>query len=153
MATDRKSVVILVCLVVLVLVLAVVGGVGAARSPAGVRDSWFGSSTGGQLDPADLRVDSGACAVSALVVTFTGACGVIVEPVEGGFPWSDAVRRVRLQASVGRVVVVVRVQDRTMTTTLDPGEDIRLVFTREGGPLSLGCVAISGCTAVLAQDP
>ncbi|MGD8214025.1 hypothetical protein [Aestuariimicrobium sp. Y1814] len=151
---DRKPVIVLVCLAVLVVVLAIIGAVAVARSPTGgVRESWFGSPQGGRLDPADLRVASGACDVSGLVLTFTGACTLAVTPVDGGLPWADAVRRVRLQASTGRVVVAVQVQDRTMRTTLDPGEDIRLVFTRDGGPLSLGCLAVGGCSAALAQDP
>lgn len=154
MAGDRKPLVVLVALVLLVVALAVTGAVGAGRGrEAGTRASWFDRDGGGSgLGPDEVRRESGACAVSGTAVTLTGACGLVVEPVRGGWPWARAVRRVRLQVGQGSVVVVQRVQDRTMKTTLDAGEDVRLVFTLDGGPLSLGCLSPGGCAANLVAE-
>lgn len=154
MAGDRKHRIVLVALVLLVVALAVTGAVGAGRGrEAGTRASWFDRGGGGSaLAPDEVRRKSGACAVSGTAITLTGACELVVEPVRGGWPWARAVRRVRLQVGQGSVVVVQRVQDRTMKSTLDAGEDVRLVFTRDGGPLSLGCVSPGGCVANLVAE-
>ena len=154
MAGDRKPLLVLVALVLLVVALAVTGAIGAGRgSAATTRTSWFDrGGGGGGLRPDEVHADSGACAVSGGTITLTGVCGLVVDPVRGGWPWSRAVRRVRLRVGQGSVVVVQRVQDRTMKSTLDAGEDVRLVFTRDGGPLSLGCVSPGGCVANLVAE-
>ena len=154
MAGDRKPLIVLVALVLLVVALAVTGAVGAGRGrEAGTRASWFyRGGGGGGLGPDEVRVDSGACAVSGGAITLNGVCGLVVDPVRGGWPWSRAVRKVRLQVGQGSVVVVQRVQDRTMKSTLDAGEDVRLVFTRDGGPLQLGCLSPGGCLANLVAE-
>ena len=151
--SDRKPILVLVGLALLVVVAFVAGTVGIARSPAAeTRGSWFGSTQGGRLEPDDLVRSSGACSRSGATVSVAGACAFEVTKVQGGLPWSDAVRRAKLRVTSGVVVVTVRIQDRTMTTTLDPGEDVRMVFTRDGGPLTLVCATIGGCTVVLLED-
>ncbi|MBO1031403.1 hypothetical protein IPV09_08645 [Tessaracoccus sp. SD287] len=150
---DRKPLIVLLGLALLVLVLFAAGVVGAGRRPAAeTNPSWFGAPRGGQLEPDALVLVSGACSVSGSSLNLNGGCAFEVTPVQGGLPWSDAVRRAKLRVTGGVVIVAVRIQGRTMSTTLDPGEDVRLVFTRDGGPLTLGCVMVGGCTAVLLGD-
>lgn len=151
--SDRRPLIVLLLVGLLALALFGAGAVGAARAPRAEADgSWFGARLGGRLDPGDVRVTSGACSVTGGIVTFTGGCALEVARVEGGFPWSDAVRRAVLRATTGPVVVTMRVQGRSLRTTLDPDESVRLVFTRDGGPLGLGCVALGGCAVALLED-
>ena len=154
MAEDsRKPLVVLAVLVALGIVLFVTGAVGAARS--GGEPEW--SNPFGSFTPADglraeeLTVASGACSVGQ-TIDFIGGCTLRVAPVEGDWPWERVTRTVRLVGVTGTVRVALTVQGKALRTDLDPGDDLRLTFTRDGSDLGLACLALGGCTVVLAED-
>lgn len=151
---DRRPLIVLLCLALAAVALFATGAFGAAGKPdTGTSPSWFsGFSLGGRLRPDALVVRAGACSVSGATITFTGGCELEITPVEGGFPWTDATRRAKLVAGEAPVAVALTVQERALTTTLDPGEAVRLVFTRDAGRLALGCLGLGSCTATLAED-
>lgn len=152
--SDRRPLIVLAVLAVVAVALFAFGAVGAAGSDSG--PSWpdwaDGSSLGDPLTAADLRVVSGGCSASGTLITFTGSCALLVEPVEGGWPWSQATRRAKLVAGASPLAVTVTVQDRVLSTHLDPGESVRVTYTRDGGPLALTCLGLGDCTALLTED-
>lgn len=153
-SSDRKPLIVLLCLAVLAVAVFVVGAVGASAGPgAGGLPAWARTlSLGRTLTPADLHVAGGTCQIDGSSISVSGACALRVAPVEGGWPWSDVTRRARLVAGDGGVNVAVTVQDQPIDTDLDPGENVRLTFTREGGDLVLRCRVLTGCVVVLAED-
>jgi hypothetical protein len=152
-AESRKPLIVLAVLVVLAIVVYVSGAVGAARNGGG--DGWtnpFGSlNVGDRLDVSELAVADGNCNAGE-VITFQGACRLGVAPVTGGWPWQRVTRTLRLVGAQGSVKVALAVQGKTLRTDLDPGDDVRLTFTRDGGDLVLACLAVGGCTVGLAAD-
>lgn len=154
MAEDnRKPLVVLAVLVLLAITLYVTGAVGAA---GGGRDAaWSnpigGVSVGDLLRPDELAATDGNCSVGA-VITFAGGCRLQVAAVEEGWPWQRVTRSIRLVGGAGRVRVSLTIQGKALRTDLDPGDDVRLTFTRDGGELGLACFAVGGCTVTLAED-
>lgn len=153
-SSDRRPLVVLAVLAVAAVALFALGAAGAAGSDSG--PSWpewaDGSALGDPLTAEDLRVVSGGCSASGTLITFTGSCALLVEPVEGGWPWSKVTRRAKLVAGASPVAVTVTVQERALSTRLDPGESVRVTFTRDGGPLALACLGLGECTALLTED-
>lgn len=155
MAEDsRKPLVVLAVLLVLAIVLFVTGAVGASRSaPSPEWSNPFGTSAvASPLRPGELEVADGSCSVGEAAITLVGGCVLRVLPVEGGWPWERVTRSVRLIGVTGPVKVTLTVQGKQLGTDLDPGDDLRATFTRDGGDLVLGCLAVGGCTVTLAQD-
>lgn len=144
---------VLAVLVAVGIALFVTGAVGAAR--ADPEPEWpdpFGSFTPADgLRAEELSVTSGACSVGE-TIDFAGGCALAVAPVEGGWPWQRVTRTVRLVGVLGTVRMGLTVQGKALRTDLDPGDDVRLTFTRDGGDLVLACLAIGGCTVALAED-
>lgn len=151
---DRKSLIVLAVLALVAIVVFVLGAVGAGRgATTGTWPDWASPKSAGadQLTAADLRVSS-ACTVNGAAIDFVGACVVDVLPVTGGLPWERVTRRAILTAGPQPVRVTVTLAGKTLNANLDPGEDIRLTYTREGGRFALTCLAVSGCAVVLAKD-
>lgn len=150
---NRKPLIVLVVLVVLAIVLFVTGAVGASRGRPGA--GWsnpFGAfSPGDTLRPGELTATGGACAAGT-TITFAGGCSLRVAAVEGGWPWQRVTRSARLTGVSGAVKVGLSVQGKALSTDLDPGDDVRVTFTRDGGALELACLAVGGCTVALAPD-
>jgi len=153
-SSDRRPLIVLAVLAVVAVVLFAFGAFGAAGSdPEPAWPDWSGGlSLGDPLAADDLRVVGGGCSASGTAITFTGACALLVEPVEGGWPWSKVTRRAKLVAGASPVAVTVTVQERALSTRLDPGESVRVTFTRDGGPLALACLGLGECTALLTED-
>lgn len=151
---DRKPLIVLAVLALVAIAVFVFGAVGAGRgATAGAWPDWASPTSGGadQLGAADLTVSS-SCAVNGAAITFVGACVVDVVPVTGGFGWERVVRRAILTAGPQSVGVTVTLAGKALHTTLDPGDNVRLTYTREGGRFALACLAVSGCTVILAKD-
>ncbi len=156
---DRKPLIVLGILA-LVAILLFVFGVFGARRPV-TESAWPqwatpSFSSGDQLTTADLREGS-SCQFAGQAITFTGVCQLEVRKVTGGFPWEKATRRAVLTAAGQAVGVTVTItldddNEKNMQTALDPGEDVRLTYTREGGKLGLACGTPGGCTVVLSKD-
>lgn len=153
MATaDRRPLVVLGVLAVVAIAVFATGAVAGARGGAPAWDNPFGAfRPGDALRPAELTVDSGACVVGA-GISFVGGCVLRVAPVAGGWPWQRVTRTARLVAEKGTVRVSLVVQGRPLTTDLDPGKDVRVVFTTDGGRLGLACLAVGGCRVALVAD-
>ncbi len=150
---DRRPLVVLFCLALVAVAVFVTGAVGVAGGHEGGGTPWMPKvPLGGALGADDLQVESGSCAVEGTTITFTGGCALKVVPVVGGWPWSDVTRRARLVVDTGSVNVAATVMGKRIDADLGSGEDVRLVFTRDGGDLVLGCLAIGGCKVVLAED-
>jgi len=151
---DRKPLIVLGVLAVVAILLFVLGAFGAGRgAAAGGMPGWASphSSSGDQLTSADLR-GSSACDITGATITFVGGCAVEVAPVTGGFPWEKATRRAILTAGPQPVNLTVTLAGKTLRTDLDPGDDIRLTYTRDGGTFVLTCLSVSGCVVVLSKD-
>lgn len=153
MAEDsRRPLIVLAVLGVLAIVAFTVGAGGATRPAEGAWANPFGDfNPADALRPDELGVTSGACTVGS-TIDFSGGCVLRVAAVDGGWPWQRVTRTVRLVGVAGLVRVGLTVQGRALRTDLDPGDDVRLTFTRDGADLVLACVAISGCTVALAED-
>ena len=150
---DRRPLVVLLCLALLAVALFVLGAVGVAGGHEGGGTPRLPKvALGSALDGADLKLESGSCAVEGTTITVTGGCALKVVPVTGGWPWSDVTFRARLVVDTGSVNVAATVMGKRIDADLDAGNDVRLVFTREGGELALGCLAIGGCKVVLTED-
>lgn len=149
----RTPLVVLAVLVVLAIGLYVTGAAGAAggRPEAGWSNPLAGVSVGDRLRPEELARVEGDCSVAA-TITFVGGCRLAVAPVEGGWPWQRVTRSVRLVGGTGQVRLALTVQGKALRTDLDPGDDVRLTFTRDGGELTMACLAVGGCTVALAED-
>lgn len=147
---------VLVVLGALVIILGVLGGVASARSasgPIGV-PSLPQRTIGGQLDPQDVVVRSGSCSIVDQRIEFIGGCGLEVAPVDSPLPWTDATRRAQLVVVAGTVRVDMTIRDTRVGDTLGTGESVRVVVTREGGPIALGCLSgVTACTVQLLEDP
>jgi len=151
---DRKPLIVLAVLALVAIAVFVFGAVGAGRgSTAGAWPDWASPKSAGadQLGADDLR-GSSACTVNGPAITFAGACVVDVLPVTGGFPWERVTRRAILIAGPQTVGLTVTLAGKTLHTDLDPGDDVRLTYTREGGRFALTCLAVGGCAVVLAKD-
>lgn len=153
MAESRKPLIVLVVLVVLAIVVYVSGAVAATRggSDGGWSNPFGGLNVGDRLEVSELAVADGNCNAGS-TIAFLGACRLTVAPVSGGWPWQRVTRTLRLVGGQGAVKVALAVQGKTLRTDLDPGDDVRLTFTRDGGDLVLACLAVGGCTVTLAAD-
>lgn len=151
---DRRPLVVLLCLALLAVALFVTGAVGASGGPDGGGGSSLVPqvSLGRGLTADDLRVTSGSCAVEGTSISFVGGCALQVVPADGGRPWSDVTRRARLDVETGTVTVAATIMGKRIDADLDAGEDVRLVFTRDGGDLSLACLAVGSCQVILSED-
>lgn len=156
--TDRKPLIVLGVLALVAIVLFVFGVLGPSRggpavSPAGAWPEWASPkrSAGDPLTVADLR-GSSSCDFTGSIISFVGACDVKVQPVTGGFPWEKATRRAILTAGPQAVNLTVTLAGKTLRTDLDPGDDVRLTYTRDGGTFLLTCLAATGCAVVLSED-
>ena len=151
---DRKPLIVLAVLAVLAVVVYVVGVVGAGRD--GTDDPWPDWATpdfspGDPLLADDLTGSSG-CSIEGPVITFLGACRVDVRPVTGGLPWQSATRRALLVVAAGPVDLSVTLAGKALRTDLDPGDDIRLTYTRDGGDFTVVCGSNLGCAVTLTED-
>lgn len=149
-------VIVLAVIAAVVVVLGALGAVGAARSagrPVAL-PSLPEPAIGGSLDPQDVVVRSGSCSIVDRRIEFLGSCGLEVAPVDSRMPWTDATRRARLVVATGTVRVDMTIRDTRVGDTLGAGESVRLVVTREGGPIALGCLSgVTACTVQLLEDP
>jgi hypothetical protein len=151
---DRKPLIVLGVLALVAILLFVFGAFGAGRGASSTGMPEWASpkrSSGDQLTAADLRGSPG-CDITGVTISFVGGCAVDVQSVTGGFPWEKATRRAILTAGPQPINLTVTLAGKTLRTDLDPGDDIRLTYTREGGTFVLTCLAVSGCVAVLSQD-
>ena len=151
---DRKPLIVLGVLALVAIVLFVFGAFGAARgATAGGMPDWASptQSSGDQLTVADLE-GSSSCAFEGATISFVGACVVTVREVTGGLPWERVTRRAILTAGAQTVNLTLTLAGRTLRTDLDPGEGVRLTYTRESGTLVLTCPAVGGCVVILARD-
>ncbi len=151
---DRKPLILLGVLALLAIALYLFGFVGAGRD--GDADPWPewaapGFAAGDQLRPSDLR-GSASCGFDGTEITFSGSCRVDVVEVAGGLPWQAATRRATLTVVGQPVALQVTLAGKELRTDLDPGDRVRLTYTREGGRLSLGCGSPTGCMVVLSED-
>ncbi len=151
---DRKPLVVLAVLGVLAVALFVAGVLGTGRTATD--PGWPSWATpqfapGDPLPVEDLSGSSG-CSIEGAVITFTTACRVEVARVTGGWPWQAATRRALLVVSAGPVDLAVTLAGKALRTGLDPGEDVRLTYTRDGGDFALACGSLSGCAVVLTED-
>lgn len=150
--TDRKPLVLLGVLAILAIAVFVVGAAGGGRDTVAWPE-WAAPqrSLGDPLIRADLR-GSPACDFGGTTITFTGVCRVEVREVTGGWPWESATRRALLTAIGQPVELSVTLMGRQLRTGLDPGDRIRLTYTREGGSFVLGCGVPTGCVVALTED-
>ncbi len=151
---DRKPLIVLAVLALVAIAVFVFGVAGVGRgATAGTWPDWASpkSADADQLRADDLR-GSSACTVNGTAITFAGTCLVDVLPVTGGFPWERVTRRAILTAGPQPVGVTVTLAGKTLHTNLDPGDDVRLTYTREGGRFALTCLSLSGCAVTLAKD-
>jgi len=152
-AESRRPLVVLVVLLVIAIGVYMAGASGAGRGASS--DGWsnpFGGLTvGDRLALGEVAVADGDCTLGPTIV-FLGACRLRIAPVSGGWPWQRVTRSVRLVGGAGTVKVAIDLQDRTLRTDLDPGDDLRLTFTRDGGFLVLACLTTGGCTVAFTED-
>lgn len=151
---DRKPLIVLGVLAVVAVVVYVVAVIGAGRgSTAEPWPQWATPdfSPGDPLTTDDLRGSSG-CGIDGAAITFTGVCRVEVSEVTGGWPWQAATRRAVLVVAAGPVDLSVTLAGKALRTGLDPGEDIRLTYTRDGGDFALACANLAGCAVTLTED-
>ncbi|MDI9628740.1 MAG: hypothetical protein QM286_09385 [Acidobacteriota bacterium] len=150
----RKPIIVLSLLALLAAGLFAIGAVGASGSvPAGQWPKWASPKpVGGEpLTVEDLRLSPG-CVLQDATLSFIGGCVVEVSPLDEGFPWLRVTRAANLTAGPQTVGVTVSLAGKTLHTNLDPGENVRLTFTREGGAVTLTCTAVTSCTVRLAED-
>lgn len=151
---DRKPLIILAALALVAVALYVVGAVGAGRAESGAPwPGWAspGSAPGDQLTPADLTGSDG-CSIDGAVISFAGTCQVTVRKVTDGWPWQAVTRRALLGVVAGPVDLRVTLAGKALKADLDPGDEIRLTYTRDGGDFTLACRTLTGCVVTLAQD-
>jgi len=151
---NRKPLILLAALAVLAIVVFVVGVVGVGRGEdGGGWPEWATPdfSPGDALTADDLSGDS-SCSIEGAAITFVGVCRVEVREVTGGWPWESATRRALLVVGTGPIELAVTLAGKSLETDLDPGDEIRLTYTREGGSFVLGCANPAGCAVVLAED-
>lgn len=153
--TDRKPLIVLAVLAVVAIIVYLVAVVGAGRSDGG--ETGLPGWAAPDLSPADaLTTDdlqgSDGCSFSGQVITFTGGCAVTVRELTDGWPWQHVTRRARLVVTGGPVDLAVTLVGKELSTSLDPGDDIRLTYTREGGSFVVGCGNLGGCSVTLAED-
>lgn len=151
---ERKPLIVLGVLAVVAIIVYLVAVVGAGRDTAA--DPWPDWATPG-FSPGDpLTTDhlagSSGCGIDGPVITFTGVCRVEVSEITGGWPWQSATRRALLVVTAGPVDLGVTLAGKALRTGLDPGDDIRLTYTREGGDFALACANLAGCAVVLTED-
>lgn len=151
---QRKPLLILGALGLLAILAFVVGAAGAGRADTG--GDWPGWATpylspGDPLIGDDLTGDS-SCSIDGTVITFAGVCRVEVREVTGGWPWESATRRAILVVATGPVDLAVSLAGKSLRADLDPGDRIRLTFTREGGSFALACGNPVGCAVTLLED-
>lgn len=155
MTSKRRVAVVLVLLAVLVVVLGLLGSLGAARQsgrPLAV-PSLPQRQVGGQVKAEDVDVRSATCSRAGRTFVFTGGCELVVGPSDSPWPWQDATRRALLVVESEAVRVDMTVGEERVGDTLGPGESVRLVATREGGTIVLGCLGVTTpCTVHLEED-
>lgn len=150
----RKPIIVLGVLALLAAGLFAIGAVGASGSvPTGQWPKWASPKpVGGEpLTVDDLRL-SPDCVLQDATLSFIGGCVVEVSPLDEGFPWLRVTRATNLTAGPQAVGVTVSLAGKTLHTNLEPGESVRLAFTREGGAVALTCAALTSCTVRLAED-
>jgi hypothetical protein len=151
---DRRTLLVLSGIVLLVVALFLLGVLGPGRAaPPGAWPDWAAPqrARGDPLLAEDLRADP-SCEVAGTVITLTGTCAVQVRPVTGGFGWERVTRRAILTAVSQPVGLTVTLAGRTLHDDLDPGDGVRLTYTREGGEFVLRCAAPTGCVVALTED-
>jgi hypothetical protein len=151
---NRKPLIVLAALAVLAILVFVVGVVGAGRDGGdGGWPEWATPdfSPGDPLTAEDLAGDS-SCEIDGAAITFVGVCRVDVRAVTDGWPWERATRRALLVVGTGPVELAVTLAGKSLQTDLDPGDEIRLTYTRDGGSFVLGCTNPAGCAVLLAED-
>lgn len=150
----RKPLILLAVLGLLAIGLFVFGAAGAGRGvAAGGWPQWPSPnpSSGDHLTADDLR-GSSTCTLEGATISFVGGCVVEVQQVTEGFPWQRVTRRAMLTAGPQPVGLTVTLAGKTLHTTLDPGEGVRLTYTREGGTFALACASLTPCSVLLAKD-
>jgi hypothetical protein len=154
---DRKPLIVLGVLALVAILLFVFGVFGAGRGKTATGMPEWASpsrSRGDQLTGADLEVSS-SCNLEGATISFTGTCVAQVRKINGGLPWERVTRRAILIAGPQPVILTLTIRvekEKTLRTDLDPGDNVRLTYTREGGTLGLTCLAVGGCVVVLAED-
>lgn len=151
---ERKPLVVLGALAVAAIGLFALGASGAGRGPEGDGLPGWASpelSRGDRLTRADLE-GSPSCVFEDAVISFVGACTVTVRALTEGPAWERVTRRAILTAGPRSVQLTVTLAGRTLRTDLDPGDGVRLTYTRDGGTFVLGCADVGGCVVVLAED-
>lgn len=151
---DRKPLAVLGALAAAATALFVLGAAGAGRGPdGGGLPAWASpeASRGDRLTVADLE-GSPSCAFDGGAISFVGACTVTVRAVTEGPAWERVTRRAILTAGPRSVQLTVTLAGRTLRTDLDPGDGVRLTYTRDGGTFVLGCADVGGCVVVLSED-
>jgi hypothetical protein len=151
---DRKPLVVLGVLALVAIALYLTGVLGPSRGGAGGAWPQWASpklSAGDPLTPADLR-GGPSCDIGGTTIAFVGGCVVQVREITGGLPWEKATRRAILTVGPQPVSLTVTLAGKTLRDDLDPGDDVRLTYTREGGTFALACAAVGGCTVVLGRD-
>ena len=150
---DRKPLVVLGVLVVAAILLYLLGVLGPGGGSGGSWPDWASPdrAAGDPLTAADLDGGPG-CDVDGTTIAFTGTCAVAVREVTGGFGRERATRRAILTTGSQPVGLTVTLAGRTLSHELDPGEDVRLTYTREGGTFVLQCGSATGCAVVLRKD-
>lgn len=152
--TDRKPLIVLGVLALVAILLFVLGVFGAGRgASAGGMPDWASPSrsTGDRLTVADLQ-GSASCDFEDATISFAGTCVVQVREITGGLPWERVTRRAILTAGPQTVLLTLTLAGKTLRTDLDPGDNVRLTYTREGGTLGLTCLAVGGCVVILTED-
>ena len=124
---ERKPLIVLGVLAVVAIIVYLVAVVGAGRDTAA--DPWPDWATPG-FSPGDP----------------------LTAEITGGWPWQSATRRALLVVTAGPVDLGVTLAGKALRTGLDPGDDIRLTYTREGGDFALACANLAGCAVVLTED-
>ncbi|MDQ7993022.1 MAG: hypothetical protein AAGC63_15565 [Propionicimonas sp.] len=150
---DRRPLIVLGVLAVLAVLVFGFGVAGAGRDGGSGWPEWATPdfSPGDPLTVADLSGDS-SCSIDGAAIAFSGVCRVEVKPVTGGWPWERATRRALLVVGAGPVDLGVTLAGKALRTDLDPGDDIRLTYTRDGGSFVLACVNPTGCAVTLVKD-
>lgn len=153
-AGGRTPLLVLAVLALVAIAIFGLGVAGTGRTPGG--DPWPEWATpefaaGNRLTMDDLR-GSDACRFDEPSIRFLGLCQVEVSEVTGGWPWQSATRRAILTVAAGPVAVRVTLAGKELRADLDPGDRLRLTYTREGGAMSLGCASPTGCVVVLSED-
>ena len=151
---ERKPLIILAALLLVAVAVYLVGVAGAGRGEsAALWPDWAGpgSAPGDPLTPADLTGSDG-CSIDGAVISVAGTCRVTVRATTEGWPWQAVPRRARLGVVAGPVDLRVTLAGKALKADLDPGDEIRLTYTREGGDFTLTCRIPTGCVVTLRAD-